>query len=98
MSARDDLKAKLKAKSQEAVKLTDEALKDGFQTLKDATSTDLEKLRPKITDQAAYDQLIAAVTEATNRNESIAQFRERLEKLGSTTINVFNKATSLLKV
>lgn len=97
MGDREDRKKRLKEKSKESRKKTDMLLADELQALVDSTSTDLEKLRPKVTDKETYDILIAAVKESINRNESVAQLKSRLEKLGSTAINVGKEAVELLK-
>ncbi|MCP4582660.1 MAG: hypothetical protein GY839_13705 [candidate division Zixibacteria bacterium] len=101
MPNHDDLeermRAELKRQSEEAARETDEELEKDLKALKEATSSDLEKLKPKIADQATYDKLIAAVNEATANNESLAQFKQRLEALGSSVLDISKEAMKLLK-
>lgn len=96
MTTRDDLKAKLKQKSAESVARTNALLASELSALKNATKTDLEALRPKVADQAAYDQLIAVIGEATQNNMDLAKLQERLEALGSNVMQVGKEAVKLL--
>lgn len=41
---------------------------------------------PETSSKEDYDKLIAAVNEAKSKNETIAQFRERVKKLGSSVV------------
>jgi len=97
MSAKDDLKAKLAQKSAESRARADALLADEYEILKKATRTDLEALRPKITDQALYDQLIALVEEATQKNMDLALLQQRLKTLGSGAIQLSKEVVKLLK-
>ena len=96
MTEREIKKEKLRIKSLRSRQRADELLEDELQALQNATRTDLENLRPNITDEETYNKLIAAVEEATRRNEDLAQLKARLEKLGSTAISVVRKAARLL--
>lgn len=96
MDERERKKAELREKSRLSRQRADELLAEELQALKDATASDLESLRPQITDEETYDRLIAAVEEASRRNESLAQLKTRLEALGSTAVNVGKKAAKLL--
>ena len=60
------------------------------------TSIDWEALRPKVTDSALYDQLIAIVNEATQKNESIAQLKNRLSQLGKEGFNLVKKVVKFI--
>jgi len=88
MNDREKKKERLRRKSRIAREKADAALAEELQALKKATDTKLEELRPRITDEVTYDKLIAEVKEATARNESLAQFRERVEKLGPAALRV----------
>lgn len=48
----------------------------------------IERLRPEVTDEATYEHLLVAVREATSHNESAAQFKARIERLGETGLAV----------
>ena len=67
-----------------------------LETLKNATKVDLDNLRPKITDKATYDKLIANVDQATDNNMKIAQLKENLKALGQAGIDVVKQAAKLL--
>lgn len=97
MSDYDDLKAKLTQKSDESAARADILLADELNTLKAATFTDLERLRPKITDQETYNKLIAVIDEATQNNLDIASLKDKLVQLGSVGMQVAKTAASLLK-
>ena len=92
----DDL-ADLRKKSRDSAAKADQLLEQELKSLKQATSTDLESLRPKLSSDAeSFDQLVEAVQQATQRNESIAELKHRLEKLGSTVVAVAKEASTLL--
>ena len=57
---------------EQVYKETDQELADEEVKLLKETSIDWETLRPQVTNNAIYDQLIAEVNEATQRNESKA--------------------------
>jgi hypothetical protein len=61
-----------------------------------ATSIDLESLRPQVSDPQALELLIQAVNESTERNESIAQFQERVSSLGEAVMRVAGEVKSLI--
>ena len=88
MNDRAKKKERLKRISIESRKKADAALSEELQALKEATGTKLEELRPHVTDESTYDRLVAEVKEATSRNESLAQFKERVEKLGPAALRV----------
>jgi uncharacterized protein (DUF342 family) len=96
MNERETKKEELRQRSQESRRRADQLLQDELEALKNATRTDLEALRPDMTDENTYDELIAAIEEATRRNEDLAQLKERLEKLGSAAVVVAKKAVNLL--
>lgn len=97
MTAKDDLKEKLRKKSAESAARADLLLAEELNSLRRMTRTDLETLRPKITDQKAYDELIAIVEEASSKNMDLALLQQRLEKLGSNVVQVGKEVLRLLK-
>ena len=60
------------------------------------TTIDWEALRPQVNDPAIYDKLIAAVNEATQRNESVAQLNSRLQQLGTEGFDLAQKVVKLI--
>lgn len=56
-----------------------------------------DSLKPETADSATYDKLIAAVAEATAKNESIAAFEGRVKALGSGVV-ALAKTLGLLPV
>jgi len=82
MESREERRKRLRKASQEAAAKTDSLLDEALAALKEATTAKLEALRPRIKDEAAFNQLLAAVAETTRRNESLAEFKNRMEKLG----------------
>ncbi len=96
MNDREKKKERLKKISRESREKADAALSEELQALKEATDTKLEELRPRVTDEATYDKLIAEVKEATARNESLAQLKERVKKLGPVALCVLKESRKLL--
>lgn len=50
--------------------------------------TNAESLKPETADPALYNRLVDAVQEATNQNEDIAAFCERLSALGQDVVDL----------
>jgi len=61
------------------------------------SSSQLENLKPRVSDPAAYEKLIKAVAESTQCNESVAAFKERVSKLGEGVMKVAKEVYSFLK-
>ena len=96
MNERERKKAELKKKAEEARNRTDELLADELQALRNATRLDLEKLRPRVTDEETYNKLIDIVEQSTQQNEDLAQIKTRLENLGETGIRMGKSVAKLL--
>jgi hypothetical protein len=94
MSLKDDLE---KA-SQEAIAETDAFLSDEYNTLKQATKSDLNALRPKVSDPALYDKIIPIIAEATQNNLSLAELQQRLESLGAGAVKLGKEVVKLLTI
>jgi len=97
MNGREERKKKLRDLAKESKKFADEVLESELRALMDANRSDLEKLRPKVTNEATYSKIIAAVEESTRCNESLAELKDRIEKLGSEVVVVIKEAAKLLK-
>jgi len=83
--------------SRESVAAANEALKDEELALVMGDKNRLESLRPQFTTDAAdFERLLQAVNEATQRNESAAALRDRLEALGKGVLAVAGKVVKLL--
>lgn len=50
--------------------------------------TNADTLKPDTADQETYDKLIQAVSEATEKNESIAAFEARVKTLGGEAVKL----------
>jgi hypothetical protein len=98
MNEREKKKKELKEKSRQAREQADELLEDELMALQNATYIDLESIRPQVTDEVIYDELIAAIVEATDQNEDLAQFKMRIENLGETVIKMGKNVVKLLTV
>ena len=81
---------------EQVYKETDQELADEEVELLLVTSIDWETLRPQVTNDAVYNQLISEVNEATQRNESIAQLSKRLQQLGEEGQALAKKVIRLL--
>ncbi|MBI4848711.1 MAG: hypothetical protein HY808_09085 [Nitrospirae bacterium] len=97
MSDREAKKAELKKRSQESKQKTDALLSEEIQALQQAASSDLQRLRPKVSDSETYEKLIKAVNEASAKNEGIAELKNRIEKLGEVAVKVGKEVVTLLK-
>lgn len=96
MTSKDDLKKKMKQLAQESAEKADEILEAELEKLKGITSSDLNALKPKVSDQESYDVLFTAVEEATRNNEDLAALKERIKKLGPKVKNVYREVIELL--
>jgi hypothetical protein len=61
------------------------------------TTVDMKQLRPQITDKEAFDQLIAVVNEATQKNYSIAELQEKIAILGTNVKDTAIEVASIMK-
>lgn len=96
MNDSQDLKKRLKDLAAVSSQHTDEILEDELQTLLSVSQDQLEKLRPRITDEETYNRLAAALEEATRCNEQTTQLKERLLEGGTKLVNVGKIAAKLL--
>jgi hypothetical protein len=55
------------------------------------------ELKPKTADEETYNKLVEAVTEATNRNESIVTLKENVKKLGDSAVSLFKEMVGIAK-
>ena len=81
-----------------SVQKTNEALAERERKLLSETVVDWESMKPKLGSAEDYDRLMAAVAEATAKNESIGQLYERLESLGSEGFALAKKVRGLIPV
>jgi hypothetical protein len=82
--------------SGETVNKTNEQLKDEELKVLMASSGKLASLKPQISDKAAFDQLVAVVSESTKKNENVAQLQARLSTLGEAVVGIAKKVMPLL--
>jgi hypothetical protein len=82
--------------SKKVVSEVNAELADQLKALNSAIHTDLEDLRPKITDKDTYDKLIAAVEKATELNEDIASLIPRVKNLGEAGVSLLKKMAGLV--
>ena len=87
---------RMAAKGKRTFDRTDAELADQELQLLMDTDIDWDSLRPEVSDQEAYDELIAAVKEATAQNENIAQLKERLTSLGEGGVALIKKVVRLI--
>lgn len=97
MNDRAKKKELLRRKSKQSRERADKLLAAELRALLQATATDLEQLRPKVTDKETYEKLIAEVEKATRKNESIAQLKKRITQLGSDAVRLGKETVKLLK-
>jgi len=56
---------------------------------------EIDAITPDTTDLETYDQLITVVKEASRRNLSQAELKQRIEKLGNVAVTISKKVASL---
>ncbi len=47
-----------------------------------------DSMKPSVSDKGAFDSLVAAVQQSTTANESVAAFKDRLEKAGKAVVTL----------
>lgn len=85
---------KLSKKTMENV---DMELKEKELALLKETDVDLESLRPQVSDEKSFNDLIEAVKAATDHNESIAELRQRIANLGEGVVKVAKEVFDIVK-
>ena len=85
MPSEEEIRRQMEAAADRAAKSATDDLAGEFKALQAATIADLEKLKPKVSDPEAYD-----------KNESSAEFKNRLQKLGSNVVALAKEVKGLL--
>ena len=88
----------MRDRARESAKKTNQRLAQREKELLLETSIDWQAMRPEIGSDDDYQQLIAAVEEATQHNEMVGSVLERLEKLGSEGLKLAQKVRGLIPV
>ena len=83
-------------KGDKVFEATDKELADVEIELLKKTSIDWQALRPKVNNPELYDKLISVVSEATKKNESLAQIKNRVKQLGKEGIALAKTVTKML--
>lgn len=83
--------------AKETRKKVDESMSVIEEQLIKETTVDMASLRPKITDKEAFDQLLAVVNEAKQRNYSMAELQEKIAVLGANVNNTVIEIASIIK-
>ena len=97
MNDREARKEQLREKAREAARVADQLLEAELAALSLATLPELERLRPRVSDSAAYELLLAAVGESTRQNESVARLKSRLQLLGQRVLAASSEATDFVR-
>lgn len=96
MSSKEELKKRMKEKAAESAANADALLENELQALQEATKTDFEALRPKVSDPETYKKLMDIVGQSSRANENIGQLQERIEQAGSQVVKLAKKVYGLL--
>jgi superfamily I DNA and RNA helicase len=83
--------------ARETRKKVDEAMSIIEKQVIKATTVDMAGLRPQITDKEAFDQLLAVVNEATQRNFSLAELQEKIAILDTNVKDAAIEVASIIK-
>jgi len=75
---------------------TDKAMRAIEEQMLKETTADLEKLCPQITDKEAFEQLLVVIREATRKNHTVEEVREKIAVLGIRVKNVIIEAAAML--
>ncbi len=97
MSMSEDRKRKLEEISDRDAAETDALLENELAALKGMTSYDLNALRPKVSDPASLDKMIAIVQEANRTNMNIAELKSRLEAAGQGAVKIAKEVCNIIK-
>jgi hypothetical protein len=62
-----------------------------------AANVDMESLRPQVTDKEAFDQLAALVNEATQKNCTIAELKDKVFTLGANVKDTAVEVAAIVK-
>jgi len=81
----------------ETAEEVDQILADEEADLLLRTSINWDELRPQVNDKESYEKLIAAVEEATRKNESIAQLKKRIFDLGEGVKKVAKEVVDMIE-
>ncbi len=81
----------------EVVSQVDKELANEEASLLQQTTVDLEQLRPQISDPDAFDKLVEAVQKSTQKHESLAQLKARLEKSGAGVLRTAPQVAGKIK-
>lgn len=57
----------------------------------------INELKPETANEEIYNKLVEVITEATNKNESIAILKENVEKLGDSAVSIFKEMAGIAK-
>jgi len=83
--------------AQETRRKVDEAMRVIEEQIIKSTTVNMADLRPQITDKGAFDQLLAVVNEATQRNYSAAELQEKIAVLGTNVKDTAVEVASIMK-
>lgn len=62
-----------------------------------ATTLNWDELKPQMASEAEYEQLMAVVKDASEKNENLSQLITRLKALGTNGAALANKVIQLVK-
>ena len=82
----DDWKKKMMEADAAAAKKAGELIDDDLEILMKEVATLKTTAAPQTADSETYAKIIAVVEQATRKNESIAQLKANLKKLGGTAV------------
>ncbi|MDP8237781.1 MAG: hypothetical protein P9X24_01710 [Candidatus Hatepunaea meridiana] len=82
MPLTEEEKRKMRENAEKAKIMTHNELSESLKIILSETTPNMEALKQIVTDPEKYDRMIAAVEEASAKNENLAQLRDRLVKIG----------------
>jgi len=81
----------------EARKKVDEATSIIEEQVIKATTINMENLRPQITDKDAFNQLIAVINDATQKNYTSVELQGKITALGKNVMDTAVEVASIMK-
>lgn len=60
------------------------------------TAANIDALRPRVSDKAAFDKLVKVVNQSTQQNENVAALGERLREIGGEVAKVAKEVVKLV--
>lgn len=86
------------AASARAKAAMDGSLSAEYRAIRSLDPQTIQDITPDTTDEAAYEELMAVVQQASARNESQAQLAGRIKEMGAVAVEIAKRVPTLCKI